>query len=168
MNWRTEQSRAYSTKETQWRSNRGFSRFKEPGSPTSGMQRVLYAQGQRGFWMPTSQQNFPIPIHLPKFLTTFFLVICQNFTEISIFFLNSLPKNPDDLFLVVFTIYTLISKLLSGCPLRGHPFMTSTKNHVFDTPSPCPHASTWAPLPPCGRPHTVDMKYTPLSWNGCR
>jgi len=33
---------------------------------------------------------------------------------------------------------------------------------------PCPHASTWAghPLPPCGRPHTVDMKYTPLSWNG--
>ena len=22
------------------------------------------------------------------------------------------------------------------------------------------------PLPPCGRPHTVDMKYTPLSWNG--
>jgi len=20
--------------------------------------------------------------------------------------------------------------------------------------------------PPCGRPHTVDMKYTSLSWNG--
>ena len=32
----------------------------------------------------------------------------------------------------------------------------------------------WLPLlpvhmgrtPPCERPHTVDMKYTPLSWNG--
>jgi len=32
----------------------------------------------------------------------------------------------------------------------------------------CPHVSTWAgpPSPPCGRPHAVDMKYTPLSWNG--
>src|SRR6218665_243707 len=49
--------------------------------------------------------------------------------------------------------------------LRGHPFMTSTKNHVFHPHSPCPHASTWAgpPYPPCGRPHTIDMKYTPLS-----
>src|SRR6218665_2537399 len=46
----------------------------------------------------------------------------------------------------------------------GHPFLTSTKNHVFDLPPPCPHASTWAGPPPlCGRPHTVDMKYTPLS-----
>ena len=50
--------------------------------------------------------------------------------------------------------------------IRGHPFMTSTKKSGFWPP--CPHASTWAgpPLPPCGRPHTVEMKYTPLSWNG--
>src|SRR6218665_1390428 len=49
--------------------------------------------------------------------------------------------------------------------IGGHPFMASTKNHVFGPLSPCPHASTWAdlPLPPCGRPHTVDMKYIPLS-----
>ena len=51
--------------------------------------------------------------------------------------------------------------------LGGHPFMTSTKNHVFD-PLPlstCVHMG-WTLPPPCGRPHTVDMKYTPLSWNG--
>src|SRR6218665_2326955 len=30
----------------------------------------------------------------------------------------------------------------------GHPFMTSTKNSVFGLPSPCPHESTWAGLPP--------------------
>src|SRR6218665_1735394 len=54
---------------------------------------------------------------------------------------------------------------INHCHLfRGHPFMTSTKNHVFDPP-PCPHASTWAgsPSAPCGRPNTVYMKYTPLS-----
>src|SRR6218665_428825 len=45
--------------------------------------------------------------------------------------------------------------------IRGHPFMTSIKNHIFDPPPPCPHGPE--PLPPCGRPHTVDMKYTPLS-----
>ena len=47
----------------------------------------------------------------------------------------------------------------------GHPFMTSTKNHVFDPPPPVhmrPHGRT----PTYGRPHTVDMKYTPLSSNG--
>ena len=44
----------------------------------------------------------------------------------------------------------------------GHPFMTFTTKIRFSTPSPCPHASTWAG-PPCGRPHAVDMKYTPLS-----
>src|SRR6218665_4058525 len=33
--------------------------------------------------------------------------------------------------------------------VRGHPFMTSTKNHVFDPLPLCPPASTWAgpPLP---------------------
>ena len=42
--------------------------------------------------------------------------------------------------------------------LRGHPFMTSTKNRVLIPPPSCPHASTWArhPLPllwmsTCGR-----------------
>ena len=35
------------------------------------------------------------------------------------------------------------------------------KNYVFD-PSPlCPHGPD--PLLPCGRPHAVDVKYTPLS-----
>jgi len=59
---------------------------------------------------------------------------------------------------------TMFNYTLGQETVRGHPFMTSTKNHVFD-PLPCPHASTWAgPPPPCGRPHTVDMKYTPLSW----
>src|SRR6218665_2210012 len=33
--------------------------------------------------------------------------------------------------------------------VKGHPFMTSKKNHVFDPPPPCPHG------PPCGRPHPV-------------
>src|SRR6218665_1020456 len=33
------------------------------------------------------------------------------------------------------------------------------KKITFLTPSPCPHA----PDPLSGRPHTVDMKYTPLS-----
>ena len=53
------------------------------------------------------------------------------------------------------------------CCFRGHPFMTSTKKSGFWPPRPlCPHAFTWAGSPPCGRPHAVDMKYTPLSWNG--
>jgi len=30
--------------------------------------------------------------------------------------------------------------------IRGHPFMTSTKNQVL-IPLPCPHASTWDSLP---------------------
>src|SRR6218665_2052427 len=50
--------------------------------------------------------------------------------------------------------------------VRGHPFMTSTKNHVFDTPlSTCVHMGrTSLPLVEGGGPaHTVDMKYTPLS-----
>src|SRR6218665_214897 len=42
----------------------------------------------------------------------------------------------------------------------GHPFMTSTKNKVFDPPPPV-HMG-WTP-PPCGRPQAVVMKYTPLS-----
>src|SRR6218665_2871484 len=47
--------------------------------------------------------------------------------------------------------------------IRGHPFMTSTKNHVFDTSSPVHMRSHGPdPPPPCGRPHTVDTKYTPL------
>jgi len=49
--------------------------------------------------------------------------------------------------------------------LRGDPFMTSTKkNWVFDPPPPV-HMSPHGPdtPPPCGRPHAVDMKYTPLS-----
>src|SRR6218665_925931 len=48
--------------------------------------------------------------------------------------------------------------------IRGHPFMTSTKKSRFLPPPPVhmrPHGPD--PLPPCGRPHTVDMKYTPLS-----
>jgi len=50
--------------------------------------------------------------------------------------------------------------------VRGHPFMTSTKNQGFD-PLPlsaCVHMSR-NPPPPCGCPHAVDMKYTSLSWN---
>jgi len=42
--------------------------------------------------------------------------------------------------------------------------MTSTKNQVFDPFPPVhmrPHGLD--PLPLCGRPHAVDMKYTPLS-----
>src|SRR6218665_78716 len=35
----------------------------------------------------------------------------------------------------------------SSASIGGHPFMTSTKNLVFDPPPPCPHAATWA------RPH---------------
>ena len=46
--------------------------------------------------------------------------------------------------------------------LRGHPFMTSTKKSGFWPPPPVHMGRT----PPCGRPHAVDMKYTPLSWNG--
>ncbi len=52
--------------------------------------------------------------------------------------------------------------------IRGHPFMTSTKNWIFG-PSPCPHASTWvrppSPLLESGRPHKVGRKYTSLYWN---
>ena len=47
--------------------------------------------------------------------------------------------------------------------LRGHSFMTSTKKSRFRPPSPSVHMGR---TPPCGRPHTVNMKYTPLSWNG--
>src|SRR6218665_3721691 len=46
-------------------------------------------------------------------------------------------------------------------PTGGHPFMTSTKNHVFD-PSPlstCVHMGRTPSPHPCGRPHTVDMKF---------
>src|SRR6218665_1281864 len=58
---------------------------------------------------------------------------------------------------------TLSQTSLVRDALWGHPFMTSQKI-TFLTPSPCPHASTWAgPPSPCGHPHTVDMKYTPLS-----
>jgi len=39
--------------------------------------------------------------------------------------------------------------------------MTSTKNQVFDPPPV--HMRPHGPDPPCGRPHAVDMKYTPLS-----
>jgi len=40
--------------------------------------------------------------------------------------------------------------------------MTSTKNQVFDPPVPMrPHGPD--PHTPCGRPHAVDMEYTPLS-----
>jgi len=47
---------------------------------------------------------------------------------------------------------------------NNNPFMTSTKNWVFD---PLPlytsvHMSQ-IPLPSCGRPHAVDMKYTSLT-----
>ena len=51
---------------------------------TSGVQRVLHARCQRCSWMPSSQTIFPIPIHLTKFLTTFFV--------------NSSPQNPEGLF----------------------------------------------------------------------
>ena len=49
--------------------------------------------------------------------------------------------------------------------LRGHPFMTSTKNQVLTPPV---HMRPHGPdhLPPRGRPHAVDMKDTPLFWNG--
>src|SRR6218665_1689536 len=59
---------------------------------------------------------------------------------------------------------TMFNYTLGQETVRGHPFMTSTKNHVFD-PLPlstCVHMGRTHP-PPCGRPHTVDMKYTPLS-----
>ena len=67
-------------------------------------------------------------------------------------------------------VHALVHRAIINWPtneVRGHPFMTSTKNQAFD-PLPCPHAYTWAgpPFPPCGRPHAVDMKYTPLSLNG--
>jgi len=39
--------------------------------------------------------------------------------------------------------------------LRGHPFMMSTKKSYFDLP-----------VPLCGRPHAVDMKYSSFSRNG--
>ena len=40
------------------------------------------------------------------------------------------------------TLYKVVQQ--SSNSLRGHPFMTSTKNHVFDPPSPL---STWAGPP---------------------
>src|SRR6218665_975732 len=47
---------------------------------------------------------------------------------------------------------------------KGPSIYDVHKKITFLTPSPCPHASTWAgpPYPPSGRPHTVDMKYTPV------
>src|SRR6218665_2690346 len=48
--------------------------------------------------------------------------------------------------------------------LKGPSIYDVHKKIRFLTPSPCSHASTWAgPLPPCGRPHAVDMKYTSFS-----
>jgi len=44
-----------------------------------------------------------------------------------------------------------------------------TSSRVSDTSAdwPCnPAKASAVPPPPCGRPHTVDIKYTPLSWNG--
>src|SRR6218665_1456804 len=64
--------------------------------------------------------------------------------------------------LTIYPIIFIINEIL--ILVRGHPFMTSTKNHVFD-PLPlstCVHMGR-TPLPLCGRPHTVDMKYTQLS-----
>src|SRR6218665_2438024 len=56
------------------------------------------------------------------------------------------------------TVTDSLGELNPEPPPRGHPFMMSTKI-TFLTPSPCPHASPWAgPPPPCGRPHTVDIK----------
>jgi len=46
---------------------------------------------------------------------------------------------------------------------RGQPFMTSTKNQVFDSPLPPVHIRPHGPGPLRGRPHAVDMQYTPLS-----
>jgi len=39
------------------------------------------------------------------------------------------------------------------------------KKSSFWPPLTSVHMS-WTPSLPCGRPHAVDMKYTPLSWNG--
>jgi len=56
-----------------------------------------------------------------------------------------------------------LTKLVYACLklsklIRGHPFMTSTKNQDFD---PSVHRRPREPDPPhCGRPHAVDMKYT--------
>ena len=57
---------------------------------------------------------------------------------------------------------------LRTCFGKGHIFMTSTKNQVFDplplsSVSTCVHVSLIDPLPLCGRPHEVDTKYTSLS-----
>jgi len=43
--------------------------------------------------------------------------------------------------------------------IKGHPFMTSTKNHY---PRPSVYMGRISSTP-CGRPHAVDMKYTPLT-----
>ena len=61
---------------------------------------------------------------------------------------------------VISWILHLVNK--KRCSPRGHPFMTSTKKSGFWPLSPRPHG----PDPPCGRPHSVDMKYTLLSWSG--
>jgi len=51
---------------------------------------------------------------------------------------------------------------LVGRLTKGPSIYDVHKKSRFDPPPACPHVSTWAgsPLPPCGRPHTVDMKYT--------
>ena len=56
----------------------------------SGVQRVMDARANEFLGCPQVTNYFPIPIHLPKFLTTFFYSFL--------------------------TIFTFNSKLLSGCP----------------------------------------------------
>src|SRR6218665_467168 len=54
----------------------------------------------------------------------------------------------------------LVNKLVPCAWLWGHPFVTSTKIR-FLTPIPlstCVHMGRTPP--PCGRPHSIDMKYT--------
>src|SRR6218665_1577515 len=62
---------------------------------------------------------------------------------------------------IVFRCQTLKTIVVIGGVLRGHSFMTSTKNHVFDPPPLCPHGPD--PPPPCGRPHPAPMKKKPPS-----
>src|SRR6218665_2595052 len=60
-----------------------------------------------------------------------------------------------------------VHKSTLNISVRGHPFMTSTKKLRFSPPlSTIVHMGR-IPPPPCGRPHTVDVKYTPtalLKW----
>src|SRR6218665_3603774 len=48
---------------------------------------------------------------------------------------------------IVFRCQTLKTIVVIGGVLRGHPFMTSTKNHVFDPPSPLSPLLPNHPLP---------------------